>query len=71
MYASESILYFNTDSCNVAFDCNEIGILNIDLNNFNLDNNFDKNDPDTIPLIRILACNMNFEKRKAFKKKIR
>ena len=32
-----------------------MGILNIDLNNINLDNNFDETDPDTIFLIRLLA----------------
>ena len=32
-----------------------MGILNINLNNFNLDNNFNEDDPDTIILIRILA----------------
>ena len=37
------------------FNCNEMGILNIDLNNINLDNNFDESDPDTIILIRLLA----------------
>ena len=31
-----------------------MGILNIDLNNINLDNNFDEGDPDTIILIRLL-----------------
>ena len=30
-------------------------ILNIDPNNINLGNNFDKDDPDTVILIRILA----------------
>ena len=32
-----------------------MGILNIDLNNINLDNNFDESDSDTIILIRLLA----------------
>ena len=32
-----------------------MGILNIDLNNINLDNNFDEDDPDTIIHIRLLA----------------
>ena len=48
-----------------------MGILNIDLNNINLDNNFDDNDPDTIILIRLLAWYIKFEKRKALKKNIR
>ena len=45
-----------------------MGILNIDLNNINLDNNFDEDDPDTIILIRLLAWHIRFEKHKALKK---
>ena len=48
-------LYFNQDYINVVFSCNEMGILNIDHNNINLGNNFDKDDPNTVILIRILA----------------
>ena len=50
------------------FSCNEIGILNTDLKDINLDNNFDKDDPDTFILIRLLAWHIKFEKRKALKK---
>ena len=32
-----------------------MGILNIDYNNINLDNNVDEDDRDTIILVRILA----------------
>ena len=46
-----------------------MGILNIDLNNINLDNNFDEDDTDTIILIRRLACTIKFEKRKELKKR--
>lgn len=38
-------------------------IFDIDLNSINLDNNFDKHDPDTIFLIRILVWRIKFEKR--------
>ena len=55
MYANENILYFNVDSGNVVFNCNGTVILNIDLNNINLDNNFDEDDPDTVILIKLLA----------------
>ena len=48
-------LYFNQDYINAVFSCNEMVILNIDPNNINLGNNFDKDDPDTVILIRILA----------------
>ena len=66
--ADENILYFNEDSGNVVFICNEMSILNIDINNINLDNNFDEDDPDTIILIRLLAWHIKFEKRKELKK---
>ena len=51
LYADENILYFNKDSGNVAFSCNEMGILNINLNKINLDKNFDEDDPDSTILI--------------------
>ena len=44
----------NEDSGNVVYPCNEIGILNIDLNDVNVDNNFDEDDPETLILIRPL-----------------
>ena len=65
LYADENILYFDEDSGNAVFSCNEMGILNIDLNNINLDNNVDEDDPDTIILIRPLAWHIKSEKRKA------
>ena len=45
----------------------KLGIVNIDLSNISLDNNFDE-DPDTIILIRLLAWHIKFEKRKELKK---
>ena len=45
-----------------------MGIRNIDLNNINLDKNFDEDDPDTIILIRLLAWHIKFDKRKELKK---
>ena len=68
MYADENTLCFNEGSGNVVFSCNEMGILNIGLNNINLDNNFDEDYPDTIILIRLLAWHIKFEKRKTLKK---
>ena len=40
LYADENILYFDEDSSNVVFNCNGMGILNIELHNINLDSNF-------------------------------
>ena len=52
-YADDSTLYFNEDSTsNVVCSCNELGILNIDLNDINLGNNFDEDDPDTIIIFK-------------------
>ena len=53
--ADEKIFYFNGDSGNFVISCNEMIILNKDLNNINLENNFDEDDPDTIILIKLLA----------------
>ena len=50
--------------------CNEIGILSVNPNNVNLDNNFDEDDLDTIILIRLLAWHSKFKKRKELKKKV-
>ena len=69
LYADENVLYFKEDSSNVIFACNEMDILNIDLNSINLDNNFDEDDPDTIILISLLDWHIKFEKPKALKKK--
>ena len=69
LYTDDNILYFNEDSGNVILFCNEMGIHNIDLNNINPDNNFDENDCKTIILVRLLAWHIEFEKRKALKKR--
>ena len=45
-------------------------ILNLDLNTINLDDaNYDKDDPDTIILIRLLAWHIKFDKCKELKKR--
>ena len=68
MYADENVLYFNKDSGNFVSNCNEMGILNTDFNNINLDNNFDKDDPDIIILATLLGRHIRFENEKNFKK---
>ena len=70
LYADENTLHFNEDFGNVVFSCNEMGIPNTDLNNNNLDDNFDEDHPDTIIHIKLLAWHTKFEKRKVLKKKI-
>ena len=71
LYADENILYFNEDSGNVIINCNEMSILNIDLDNINFDDTcYDEVDPDTIILIKLLVWHIKFEKCKAFKKEL-
>ena len=62
LYTDESILFFDKCSGNIVFSCTEMGILIIDINNINLDNNFDEDDPDTIILLRLLAWHTKFKK---------
>ena len=45
----------------MSYFFNEMGILNIDLKNINLDNNFDEDDPDAIILISFFAWHIKFE----------
>ena len=70
LHADENIFYFNKDSGNVVFNCNEMGTLTIDPNNISLDNNFDEDNPDTIIFIRRLARHIKFGKPKALKKEL-
>ena len=60
LYADENVLYFNENPGDAIFPCNVMGILSTDLNNINLDNNFDEDDSDTIILIRRLAWHIKF-----------
>ena len=56
LYADDNIVYFDEESANaVLFNFDEMGILDIDLNKINLDNDFDEDDPDTINHVRLLA----------------
>ena len=43
----------NEGSGDAVFSCNEMGTLCIYLNNINLGNHFDEDNPDTIILVRI------------------
>ena len=44
-----------------------MGILTVNIDNINLDNNFNENDLDTIVLIRLLVLYSKFEKLKVVK----
>ena len=67
LHADGNVLYFNEDFGNVVFNCNGMGILNVDLNNINLDNNLTK---ITLALLffRFLAWHIKFKKPKEVKK---
>ena len=67
--ANDGLLFFDEDSGNVTFCCDEIGIFSINLNHIYLDNNFDEDDPDTIILVRLLALHITSKKRKALKRR--
>ena len=64
-YADDGLLFFDEGSGDVTFCCNEMGILSVNLNNIN----FDEDDTDTLILIRLLAWHSIFKKCKAFKKR--
>ena len=67
LYADANLLYVNEDFANAVFNWNRMGILNIDINDINHDDNFHEVDLDTIILIRLLAWHINFEKHKVLK----
>ena len=70
LYADENILYFDKDFANVVFIYNEMGILDIDFNSINLDNDFDEDNPDSIVHVRLLAWHIKFDKLKGLKKEL-
>lgn len=61
--------YFNKDSDDSIFSCNEMGSVSVDLSNINLyDTNYDEHGPETIIYPRLLAWHSKVGKRKALKK---
>ena len=69
LYLDDNIIYFDEDSNDVTFFCNEMSILSIDLNSINLDDtNHNEDDPETIIHVRLLTCYIKSEKLKALKK---
>ena len=51
LYAVDGLLFFDENSGDVTFSCNEMDILSVNLNNINLDYNFGEHHRDTIILI--------------------
>ena len=68
MQAVDNIIYFNWNSGDDEFSCNEMVILSIDLNNIYLDDSFSEDDPDTIILIKTSARHIKLEKAKHLEK---
>ena len=66
MYADDGLHFFDEESSDVTYFCNEMSILSVNLNNISLDNNSDGDDRDTIILIKLLAWHSKFKKRKVF-----
>ena len=67
----DEILFSNEDFNKVIFSGNQRHILAVSLPkiNFDADDNFDKDNPDTIIHIRLLVWLSEFKKRKALKKR--
>ena len=57
-YADGDLLFFDENSNDVTFCCNEMGFFSINFNNINLDNSFDY----TIILIRLFPRHSNIQK---------
>ena len=55
LYTDDGLLFVDKDCGDVTFFCDEMGILTVNLNNINQDDNFHEDDPDTIILIRLLV----------------
>ena len=71
LFADEFLVFFDKDSSNAIFCCNEMSFRTVNLNNINLDNNFEEGNPDTIIVIRLLSWHGKFKNAKHFKKKSR
>ena len=68
LYEDENMLYFNEDSDNDVFNCNQMGILNIDLNSINLDNIFIKMILIPVFLSDLWLAKLNLKNAKHLKK---
>ena len=68
LHADGSLLFFNEDSGNVTFCCNEMGIFGVNFNNIYLDNKFDEDDPNTFIFVRLLDWHIRFKSYKAIEK---
>ena len=70
LYADEDILYINEDSGDAGFIYDEMDVVNVNLNNINVDNNFDEEDPNNIIHNRLLPWHTKLGKCKKLKKEL-
>ena len=69
LWADDDILAIYKYSSNVTLSSDEMGILNVDINNINIDDfKFDEDDTETIIHVRLMAWRNRLKQRKAFKK---
>ena len=68
-HTDNGLIFLDEDFGDLTFCSNEIGLINVNLNNINLDNNFEKNDHIIIP-IRLLHWHNKFKKHEVFESKI-
>ena len=71
LVANDDILFFDKDFSKATFYANQMGILGVDIDKINLDDerNFYEDDPDTIIHVRLLAWHNKFKKCKVLKKR--
>ena len=68
LFGDDGLLFFGEDYGNVTCCCIEMGVLSVNLKNIYLDNNFDKDNPDTIILVRLLVGHSKVKNAKYLKK---
>ena len=70
LLVDDDILFFDEDFSKFSSFVNDMGILGVEIDQINLDddNNFYEDDPDTGIHVRVLAWHNKFEKCKALEK---
>ena len=71
IFSNYDIVFINTDSDHVTSFSNDMGLVNVYLNNVSFDDiNFNDNDPETIIHVRIMTSCNQYKQCKAWKKDI-
>ena len=69
LYADDCLYFFYEDSGDNGDCCNKMSILGVNVNNTNLDNNFDEDDPDTLFLLDFWLGIVNLKNVEHLKKR--